>query len=326
MTQDGDRRPLRGWAALVALRWGTASIVVAAVHFAAAWAALNWREAEAAPDAPPPAVMIDLAPLAVAPPSPPQEVAPGPQMTAAQPVPTPDTPAPVDETPDLTPPTPIATPEPQKPDPAPDAPPQIAQELKPDIPPPAPPQEVLIPDLPKQDNADALLTPPPPPPPAKPKAHKEPPPKPHEAERKKPVDPDRPKQRQTTAPPSSVAARSNTAAAPSAGSGASPSVSPATWKSALMAHLNRYKRYPSGASSTGTASVAFTIARSGQVLSARLIGSSGDATLDAEAVSLPRRASPFRLRRPTSAAPSLPSPSPSILADERRFSPWPPHA
>ena len=69
-------------------------------------------------------------------------------------------------------------------------------------------------------------------------------------------------------------------------------LSPATWKIELMAHLNRYKRYPSGAASTGTASVAFTIARSGQVLSAHLIGSSGNPALDAEAVSLPRRASP----------------------------------
>jgi protein TonB len=59
-----------------------------------------------------------------------------------------------------------------------------------------------------------------------------------------------------------------------------------------MPHLNRYKRYPSGAAGTGTASVAFTIARSGQVLSARLIGSSGNPALDAEAVSLPRHASP----------------------------------
>jgi periplasmic protein TonB len=59
-----------------------------------------------------------------------------------------------------------------------------------------------------------------------------------------------------------------------------------------MAHLNRYKRYPSGAASTGTASVAFTIARSGQVLSARLIGSSGNPALDAEAISLTHRASP----------------------------------
>ena len=268
---NGDRRPVRRQTALAALRWGMAAIVVAAVHFTAAWAALNWRKAEAAPDAPPPAVIIDLAPLAVAPPSPPQEVAPGPQMTEAQPVPAPDTPTPA---------------EPPKPDPAPVEPAQTAEELKPDIPPPQP-QEIKVPDLPKRDNAEATLATRP-----KPKAHKEPPPKAHEAKRKKPIDLDKPKHRQTTASPSSIAARSNTAAAPSAGSGASPSVSPATWKSELMAHLNRYKRYPSGAASTGTASVAFTIARSGQVLSARLIGSSGNPALDAEAISLPRRASP----------------------------------
>jgi periplasmic protein TonB len=273
----GDRGPVRRQAGLAALRWGTAAIVVAAVHFTAAWAALNWRKAEATPDAPPPAVMIDLAPLAVAPPAPPQEVAPGPQMTEAQPVPTPDGPTPVDETPDPTPSTPA----------------QTAEELKPEIPPTLQPQPqaIKIPDLPKKNDAEAMLAPPPPPP-LKPEAHKERRPKAHEAERKKPFDPDKPKQRQTSAPPSSVAARPNTAAAPSAGSGASPSVSPVTWKSELMAHLNRYKRYPAGASSAGTASVAFTIARSGQVLSAHLIGSSGNPALDAEAVSLPRRASP----------------------------------
>jgi protein TonB len=287
VTQVDERAPVPRQAALAGLRWSTAAIVVAAVHFTAASAALNWRKAEATPDAPPPAVMIDLAPLAVAPPAPPQEVAPGPQMTEAQPVPTPDTPTPVDETPGLTPPTPIVTPEPPKPDPAPVEPARTAEELKPDIPPPQP-QEIKVPDLPKKDNAEATLAPSP-----KPKAHKEPPPpKAHAAERKKPIDPEKPKHRETTAPPSSIAARSNTAAAPSAGSGASPSVSPATWKSELMARLNRYKRYPSGAASTGTASVAFTIARSGQVLSARLIGSSGNPALDAEAISLPRRASP----------------------------------
>jgi protein TonB len=287
VTQGDERRPVGKQARLAALRWGMAALVVAAVHFTAARAALNWRRVEATPDTPPPAIMIDLAPLAVAPPAPRQEVAPGPQMTEAQPVPTPDTLTPVDETPDLTPPTPAATPEPPKPDPAPAEPQQTAQELKPDTPPPTQPQEIEVPDLPKEDNAEATLAPSP-----KPKAHKEPPPTAHEAERKKPIDPDKPKHRATTAPPSSIAARSNTAAAPSAGSGAAPSVSPATWKSELLAHLNRYKRYPSGAASTGTASVAFTIARSGQVLSARLIGSSGNPALDAEAVSLPRRASP----------------------------------
>jgi protein TonB len=162
VTQVEDRRPARRQAALATVRWSTAAIAVAAVHFTAAWAALNWRQIEATPDAPPPAVMIDLAPLAVAPPAPPQEVAPGPQMTEAQLVPTPDTPTPVDETPDLTPPTPVAMPEPAKPDPAPADPQQTAHELKPDVPPPQP-QDIKVPDLPKEDDAEATLAPPPPP-------------------------------------------------------------------------------------------------------------------------------------------------------------------
>jgi hypothetical protein len=58
---NGDRRPVRRQAALVALRWGMAAIVVAAIHFTAAWGALSWRNAEATADAQPPAVMIDLA-------------------------------------------------------------------------------------------------------------------------------------------------------------------------------------------------------------------------------------------------------------------------
>jgi len=55
-----------------------------------------------------------------------------------------------------------------------------------------------------------------------------------------------------------------------------------------MAHLNRHKRYPGGG---GTSSVAFTIDRSGRVLSVRLIRSSGSAVLDQEAVALARHAS-----------------------------------
>jgi protein TonB len=70
------------------------------------------------------------------------------------------------------------------------------------------------------------------------------------------------------------------------------SMSPASWRGALMAHLNRYKRFPSGAAGIGVATIVFTIDRSGRVLAARLVRSSGDAALDTEAVSLPQRASP----------------------------------
>ena len=69
-------------------------------------------------------------------------------------------------------------------------------------------------------------------------------------------------------------------------------MSPSSWRGALMAHLNRHKRFPSGAAGAGVATVAFTIDRSGRVLSARLVRSAGDSALDAEAASLSRRASP----------------------------------
>lgn len=272
---------------MTAARWGGAALIVAGVHAGAVWAALNWREAEMPPSEPPPAIMIDLAPVAVAPSTPPHDVAPGPQQTEAELQPAPDVPTPIDEPkPDPTPPVPTQAQEPPL-DPAPEAPP--LPDLKPDPAPPALPVDMKIPDLPKNEQADAVLAPPPPPPE---KAQKKPPPKAHEAEHKKPVRLDKKRVLQTTAPPTAEARLSNDAAAPAAGAAFQASVAPASWKGDLVAHLNRYKRYPPGALSYGTASIVFTINRSGQVLSSRLTASSGDHALDDEAVSLPRRASP----------------------------------
>lgn len=268
--RDADGRPERSVTARAAMRWGGAALLVVAAYGAGAWAALKWQPIEAMPNQPPPAVMIELAPLAVAPPTPQQEVAPGPQMTESQPEPTPEVPTPVEDAPRE--PTP---PEPQ----------QVTQDDKPDPQPSASP-EVKPPELPKKDNAEAILPPPP-----KQQAESKPPPRTNEAERKKPVDPSKPRQRQTTAP-TAQARMADSAAAPASGASFSSSVSPASWRGELMAHLNRYKRLPPGATGSGTASVAFTISRSGQVLAARLIGSSGDHVLDQEAVALPRRASP----------------------------------
>jgi protein TonB len=73
-------------------------------------------------------------------------------------------------------------------------------------------------------------------------------------------------------------------------------MSPADWKSKVMARLERNKRYPSGAQArheTGTAYVRFRIDGGGNVLSISLAGSSGFAELDAEVVALVRRASPL---------------------------------
>ncbi|MEH2514736.1 protein TonB [Bradyrhizobium sp. AZCC 1610] len=255
--RDPDGRPERKITALSVLRWTTAATLVLAVHGGAAWMALNWKPAEAAGE-PPPAVMIELAPLAVAPEAPPQDVAPGPQMTEAQTELKPEEPK-----------KPVEDPE-EKPD-------AVVQEL-----------EKPIEKLPEKPNADAVLSPTPQPP--QPDPVKKPPPK--AVEKKKPIDPKKTRAPQTTAPPTSQAQRADRAAAPNANASLDPSMSPASWRGSLMAHLNRHKRFPPGAAGTGTVTVAFMIDRSGRVLSARLVRGSGDAALDAEAVALPRRASP----------------------------------
>lgn len=239
-------------------RWSLAAAVAIVVHGGVVWLALAAQPEPSASSEPPPAVMIELAPLAVAPEEQPQDIAPGPQMVEAQPEAT------ERETP---------------------------EEEKPDEPlPPMPVSEIKPPDLPKNDDAEAVIAPPSPKPQSKPR--RKPPPKVQEVERRRPIHPERPRVRQTTAPPTAEAQRAATAAAPAAGTAGASSVSPATWRSSLVAHLNRYKRFPAGAVAAGTVTVAFTINRSGAVVGARLVASSGDSALDAEAVSLPRRASP----------------------------------
>lgn len=268
--RDPDGRLGRKITAASALRWTVAVIVVVAAHAAGAWLALIWKPAMAAGE-PPPAVMIELAPVAVAPEAPPQDIAPGPQMTEAQPELTPDTPERPEEKPED------------------QSEPKVA-EVKPpvkEVPPlPAPQPQVEVPKLPERQEAEAALTPPPPQPKAE---HKRPPKK---VEKKKPIDPKKTHAPHTTAPPTSQAQRANTAAAPSASNSDTPSASPASWRGALNAHLNRYKRFPAGTAMGGIVQIAFTIDRSGNVLSSRLVRSSGDSALDQEAVSLPGRASP----------------------------------
>lgn len=69
-----------------------------------------------------------------------------------------------------------------------------------------------------------------------------------------------------------------------------------TWEGAVLAALNKAKRYPREASSRrqqGVPYIRFLMDRDGKVLSSRLERSSGFAVLDDEAVSLPRRAAPL---------------------------------
>nr|WP_245289512.1 energy transducer TonB [Bradyrhizobium sp. CCH1-B1] len=247
------------------LRWSLAIAVVVGAHGVAGWMLVTWQRAEAAMGAPPAAVMIELAPLPVAPEAPAQDVAPGPEMVEAQPEPQPPPPEPVVEPPPVEPPPePVVQPEP----------------------------EIKIPELPPLPDAAAVLAPPPPPPPpARPKtAERKPPPK-KVVERRKPINPEKPPAERTTAQPRALAPVAPTAAAPAEGAATASAASRANWHGTLVAHLNRFKRFPGGAN-PGTVQVAFSIDRAGRVLSARLVGASGDALLDEEAVAMIRRASP----------------------------------
>lgn len=181
------------------------------------------------------------------------------------------------------PPPPEMPPEPEKTATVQPAPPPEPAPPEPTPSVPAPPE----PALPIPPDAAVL---PPPPAPAKPvEAHK-PPPKRQSAERRQPE----PKRRQPERPTPPRVAETRPAPAPTPAVSSAPSSAAATaaWKERLSSHLNRHKRFPPGAG-TGVSVVAFTIGASGDVVSARLVRSSGDPALDAEATALPRRASPL---------------------------------
>ncbi len=97
----------------------------------------------------------------------------------------------------------------------------------------------------------------------------------------------------TTSAPSPADRRAKRAAAPSPGAAAQSNALP-SWRSALVARLERNKRYPSDAGGVrGVAVLAFNIDRSGGVHNARIIKSSGSAALDRETVALAIRAQPL---------------------------------
>jgi periplasmic protein TonB len=263
--RDPDARP-DSVALRSVLRWTLAGAAVAGLHAGGIWLALYREDASVAGE-PPAAVMMELAPLAVAPEAPPDQLPPDKQMTEAQP-------SPMQETNEK----PVELAE-EKPEPV------VAEVKRPveDVSlPQTPPPEIEMPKLPEIANAEATLTPPPPQ-----KAARKPPPK-KAAERKKQEDR---KIDRTTAPLATPNPRAERVAAPSSSSAFNPATSPATWKSSVNAHLIRHKGgNPNGAA--GTVVVAFTINRSGSVVNSRLVRSSGDPVLDAKAVSTPRSASP----------------------------------
>jgi protein TonB len=138
-----------------------------------------------------------------------------------------------------------------------------------------PPQTTAVPELPPAPKpAVVLMTPPK----AKPKPKKivKETPKPVVKRTRTPPAP------QTSAPPRAAEIRASNAA------------EAAAWRSAWSAGMNWSRHYPEAARARGeqgTVRLALTIGRSGHVMSARLVGSSGSATLDQAALEMARNAS-----------------------------------
>lgn len=101
---------------------------------------------------------------------------------------------------------------------------------------------------------------------------------------------------ETTAPPPiPEVAPAEVAAAPVQGP---PSVDRSsaipTWRSSVVALLERNKRYPADArNDRGIAQIAFSLDRKGRVMSSRIVTTSGSTALDREALDMIKRSQPF---------------------------------
>jgi periplasmic protein TonB len=214
-------------------RWLIAAAFVTAAHGALAVWLMNKHDVNLA-GAPPAAIMIELAPLDVAPPAEtPPEVTPGPQMRQAEP-----------------------------------------EEVE-------PPQTMAVPQLPPVPKPNVVLMTPP-----KTKSK----PKKVVKEIPKPVVK---REREPPAPRISAPPRAATAST-SASSRASNAAAASAFRSAWSAAMSWSRHYPEAARARGeqgTVRLALTIGRSGHVMSARLIASSGSSILDQAALEMARNAS-----------------------------------
>jgi periplasmic protein TonB len=94
----------------------------------------------------------------------------------------------------------------------------------------------------------------------------------------------------------SVAMAPTISAPPVAGAAIEPSAAIRRWESGLVAHIERFKRYPAEARARGArglARVAFTIDRDGWVRESRILETSGSPELDRECLAMLARAQPL---------------------------------
>ncbi len=125
---------------------------------------------------------------------------------------------------------------------------------------------------------------------------------------------------EATAPPKSEVAReAPKPVAPAPGADAAARAVKITWQKALMAHLNRNKRYPAGASRRSVeVSIAFALDRLGHVVSSSVKRSSGDRAFDDAALEMMKRADPVPAPPPVMADEGLSFDVPVIFRADRR--------
>lgn len=106
------------------------------------------------------------------------------------------------------------------------------------------------------------------------------------------------------APTSETMKEAPRSTAPVLGTGESARRIRTTWQKQLLAHLDRHKRYPGGATHpTGQVMLAFVLDRLGRVVSATVVKGSGDSALDSASLEMMKRSDPV-------------PPPPPLVADE----------
>ena len=242
-----------------AWRWIAGLLVVLALHAAT----MLWLIARAPMESPAaaPALTIDMEPE------------PAPAVSEPQAAPPVAEPAP-------------APPEPAPPEPAPPEPQPVVE------PPPPEPEPVINEAIPEQE-LPAVPQPevalPPPPPKVIEKRRPPPPPRPRPARVQ-------PKQAPAAKSPAAAPPAAAAQPAPAAPSPAAAAAATASWQGQILAHLNRFKRYPAEAQMRrhqGVAYLRFTLNRAGKVLRFTLQRGSGHELLDQEALALIERAQPL---------------------------------
>ncbi|WP_411391023.1 TonB family protein [Pseudomonas sp. MPB23] len=169
------------------------------------------------------------------------------------------------------------------PAPPPPAPPKVITPPQP----PAPVEELPLPKLAEAPKPTIQV-----PKPVKPKPKPQPP---------KPVEkkPEPPKEKPSEDPPSETPpthAPAEKSAQPAPGPSPQQVAAKASWEGALLAHLQKYKKYPPGAQARGKEGLnrlRFVVDAEGNVLSYELVGRSGNADLDRATLDMIRRAQPL---------------------------------